>query len=107
MAVSFQDILNKINTGAQIAAALEPSLQLFSTDHATATQQIIQIAGAGVAALSSDIQVQQEAASAAQLAASFVPLVFSFMSLFHKAKPATVVAIPQPSTIPTQTNSSV
>ena len=81
---SFADILAKITTGAQIALAVEPALAQFSTDHVTATQQLLNIAGAGVAAESSDPQIQAEATSAAQLAASLVPLVFSLFSLFKK-----------------------
>lgn len=84
MAANFNDILTKINTGAQIAAAIEPSLQLYGTDHAAATQQIINIAGAGVAALTTDTTIQNEATASAQLASSLVPLVFQFISLFHK-----------------------
>jgi hypothetical protein len=58
-----------------------------STDHVTATQQILQIIGAGVAAESSDTTVQQDSLAAAQLASSLVPLAFTLFSLF-KGKPA-------------------
>ena len=82
----FADVLSKINTGAQIATALTPELQQYSTDHVAATQGILQIAGAGVAAESNDPTVQTEATAAAQLASSVVPLVFQLISFFKHKK---------------------
>ena len=96
---NFQDILNKINIGAQIAAAVQPALVQFSADHVSGTQQILQIAGASVAAESSDPQIQAEAAAAATLASSLVPLAFSLFSLFRK-KPAAPAVIPSPAAQP-------
>ena len=42
----FATILSKINTASQIVTAAEPALAEFSADHVTATQQLLQIAGA-------------------------------------------------------------
>jgi hypothetical protein len=81
---SFADILNKINTGAQIAQAIEPTIAPFGADHIAGTQQILQIAGAAVAAETSDATIQAEAVESAELASSLVPLVFAFKSLFSK-----------------------
>lgn len=85
---NFQDILTKIQTAAQIAQAVEPALAQYSTDHVAATQNILQIAGAGVAAEVSDPQIQQEAVASAQIASTLVPLFFQFFALFHHKKAA-------------------
>jgi hypothetical protein len=45
--MDFATILSRINTGAQIAQAVTPAIQQYGTDHVAATQQILQIAGAG------------------------------------------------------------
>ena len=88
--MDFATVLSKISTGAQIAQAVTPEIEQYSTDHVAATQQILQIAGAGVAAESNDKNVQAEAIASAQLASSVVPLVFELFSWFkHKqAEPA-------------------
>ncbi len=52
--MDFATILSKISTGAQIAQAVTPEIEQYGTDHVAATQQILQIAGAGVAAETSD-----------------------------------------------------
>ena len=83
---NFQDLLGKIQTASQIVTAAEPAIAEYSTDHVAATQQLLQIAGAGVAAETSDAGVQAEATGAAQLASSLVPLFFSLFSLFKKKK---------------------
>ena len=85
--MDFTTLLAKINTGAQIAQAAAPSIQQYSTDHVAATQQLLQVAGAGVAAETSDKNIQEEALASSQLAASLVPLAFELFSLF-KHKPA-------------------
>ena len=84
--MDFATILPKISTGAQIATAVTPEIEQYGTDHVAATQQILQIAGAGVAAESSDKTVQTEAVAAAQLASSVVPLVFELFSWFKHTK---------------------
>ncbi len=88
--MDFATILSKISTGAQIAQAVTPGIQQYGTDHAAATQQILQVAGAGVAAETSDKTVQAEALASAQLASSVVPLAFALFSCFkhNKAAPA-------------------
>ncbi len=84
--MDFATVLSKISTGAQIAQAAAPEIEQYSSDHVAATQQILQIAGAGVAAESSDKNVQAEAVASAQPASSVVPLVFELFSCFkHKA----------------------
>jgi len=86
----FADILNKINTGAQIAQAAEPSIEQYGADHVAATQELLKIAGAGVAAETSDQTVAAEAQESAQLAASLVPLAFQLFSAFrHKPQAQT------------------
>ena len=80
--MDFATILSKISTGAQIAQAVTPEIQQYGTDHVAATQQILQIAGAGVAAETSDKTVAAEAQAAAQLASSVVPLAFELFSCF-------------------------
>ena len=87
-AVNFADILAKINTAAQIAAAAQPDIVQFSTDHAAGTQQLLQLAGAAVASETTDSTVQSEAVESAQLASSLVPDNFALFSLFHKKKTA-------------------
>jgi len=83
--MDFATVLSKISTGAQIAQAAAPQIEQYSSDHVAATQQILQIAGAGVAAESNDKNVQAEAVAAAELASSVVPLVFELFSCFkHK-----------------------
>ena len=86
--MDFATLLSKISTGAQIAQAVTPAIQQYGTDHVAATQQILQIAGAGVAAETSDKTVQSEALASAQLASSIVPLVFELFSFFKQKKPA-------------------
>lgn len=87
--MDFADVLNKINTGAQIAQAALPAVEQYGSDHVSATQQLLQIAGAGVAAETSDKQVAAEAMASAQLASSLVPLAFELFKAFgHKPKPA-------------------
>jgi hypothetical protein len=80
--MDFATILSKISTGAQIAQAVTPEIQQYGTDHVAATQQILQIAGAGVAAETNDKTVQAEALASAQLASSVVPLAFELFSCF-------------------------
>ena len=82
----FATILAKISTAAQVVQAAEPAIVTFSTDHVTGTQQLLQIAGAAVAAESGDANVQQEAVASAQLASSLVPTIFALLALFHKKK---------------------
>ena len=84
--MDFATALAKISTASQIATAAVPAIQQYSTDHVAATQQILQIAGAGVAAESNDKDIQAEAQASAQLAASLVPLVFQLAGLFKKKK---------------------
>ena len=48
--MDFATLLSKISTGAQIAQAVTPEIQQYGADHVAATQQILKIAGAGVAA---------------------------------------------------------
>jgi len=86
--MDFASVLSKINTGAEIAQAVTPNIEKYSDDHVAATQQILQIAGAGVAAESSDKNVQAEAVASAQLASNVVPLVFALFSCFRQKKPA-------------------
>ena len=88
--MDFATILSKISTGAQIAQAVTPEIQQYGNDHVAATQQILQIAGAGVAAETNDKTVQSEALASAQLASSIVPLAFELFSCFkhNKAVPA-------------------
>ena len=87
--MDFATVLSKISTGAQIAQAAAPQIEQYSSDHVAATQQILQIAGAGVAAESNDKNVQAEAVAAAELASSVVPLVFELFSCFkHKTSAA-------------------
>jgi len=86
--MDFATILSKISTGAQIAQVAAPQIQQYGSDHVAATQQILQIAGAGVAAETSDKTVQTEAVASAQLASSIVPLVFDLFSWFKHNKPA-------------------
>lgn len=90
--MDFATVLSKISTGAQIAQAVTPAIQQYGSDHVAATQQILQIAGAGVAAESSDKNVQAEALASAQLASSVVPLVFQLIACFKHPKPATAAA---------------
>ena len=90
--MDFATLLSKISTGAQIAQAVTPAIQQYGTDHVAATQQILQIAGAGVAAETSDKNVQEEAVAAAQLASSVVPLAFELFSAFNHKKPAAAPA---------------
>ena len=85
--MDFATVLSKISTGAQIAQAAAPEIQQYSTDHVAATQQILQIAGAGVAAETSDKNVQAEAVASAQLASSLVPLMFELFSCFKHNTP--------------------
>ena len=86
--MDFATILSKISTGAQIAQAVTPEIQQYGADHVAATQQILKIAGAGVAAETSDKTVQAEALASAQLASSIVPLAFELFSCFKHNKPA-------------------
>jgi len=86
--MDFATLLSKISTGAQIAQAVSPEIQQFGADHVAATQEILKIAGAGVAAETSDKNVQEEAMAAAQLASSVVPLAFELFSCFRHKKPA-------------------
>jgi len=86
--MDFATILSKISTGAQIAQAVAPQIQQYGADHVAATQQILQIAAAGVAAETADKTVQTEAVASAQLASSVVPLVFALFSCFKHNKPA-------------------
>ena len=90
--MDFATILTKISTGAQIAQAAAPAIQQYGADHISATQQILQIVGAGVAAESSDKAVQTEAVAAAQLASSLVPLAFALFSCFKHKLPSPVPA---------------
>ena len=92
--MDFATVLSKISTGAQIAQAAVPEIDQYSSDHVAATQQILQIAGAGVAAEASDKNVQAEAVASAQLASSLVPLAFELFSCFKhkKAAPAQAAA---------------
>ncbi len=90
--MDFATLLKKINTGAQIAQAVTPAIQQYGDDHVAATQQILQIAGAGVAAETSDKTVQAEAVASAQLAASVVPLAFELLSWLRQPKVATAKA---------------
>ena len=84
--MDFATVLSKISTGAQIAAAVTPEIEQYGTDHVAATQQILQIAGAGVASETSDKNVQAEALASAQLASSVVPLAFELFSWFKHPK---------------------
>jgi hypothetical protein len=59
--MDFATVLSKISTGAQVATAVTPEIEQYGDDHVAATQQILQIAGAGVAAEASDKNVQAEA----------------------------------------------
>jgi len=86
--MDFATVLSKISTGAQIAQAVTPDIQQYGADHVAATQQILQIAGAGVAAETSDKTVQAEALAAAQLASSVVPLAFALFAAFKHKKAA-------------------
>ena len=86
--MDFATLLSKISTGAQIAQAATPAIQQYGTDHVAATQQILQIAGAGVAAETNDKTVQAEALASAQLASSIVPLAFELFSWFKHNKTA-------------------
>jgi hypothetical protein len=86
--MDFATVLSKISTGAQIATAVTPEIEQYGADHVAATQQILQIAGAGVAAETSDKTVQAEAVASAQLASSVVPLVFKLLSWFKQSKAA-------------------
>jgi hypothetical protein len=85
---SFADILSKISTAAQIAQTVTPAIELFGKDHLASTQEILQIAGAGVSVFNGDPQVQAEAAAAAALASTLAPLAFQLIGLFHKKKTA-------------------
>jgi hypothetical protein len=87
--MTFNDVLQKIQIAAQVAVSAEQSLTLWGTDHIAATQGILQTAGAGVAAMTNDAQIQAEAQAAAVAASSLVPLVFQLFSLFHHKKAAT------------------
>ena len=80
----FATLLQKINTGAQIATTLSPAIQEYGTDHVKATQDVIATIGAGVAAESTNTQTQNEAIASAQLASSLVPMIFQMISLFKK-----------------------
>jgi hypothetical protein len=86
--MDFATILSKISTGAQIAQVASPEIEQYGTDHVAATQQLLQIAGAGVAAETNDKTVQAEAVASAQLASKVVPLVFKLLSSFKHQKPA-------------------
>jgi len=90
--MDFATILSKISTGAQIAQAAVPQIEQYGNDHVAATQQILQAAGAGVAAESSDPTVQTEAVESAQLACNIVPLVFELFSWFKQKKAAVPAA---------------
>ena len=90
--MDFATLLKKISTGAQIAQAVTPEIEEYGTDHVAATQQILQIAGAGVAAETSDKTVQAEAVASAQLASSVVPLAFELFSWLKQPKSATAKA---------------
>ncbi len=90
--MDFATLLSKISTGAQIAQAAAPEIQQYGTDHVAATQQILKIVGAGVAAETSDKTVQDEALASAQLASSVVPLAFELFSAFQHKKPAAAAA---------------
>jgi len=90
--MDFATLLSKISTGAQIAQAVTPEIQQFGADHVAATQEILKIAGAGVAAETSDKTVQEEALASAQLASSVVPLAFELFSAFQHKKPAPAAA---------------
>jgi hypothetical protein len=82
--MDFATVLSKISTGAPIAQAAAPEIEQYGADHVAATHQILQIAGAGVAAESSDKNVQAEAVASAQLASRVVPLVFELFSCFKQ-----------------------
>ena len=86
--MDFATLLKKISTGAQIVQAVTPEIEQYSTDHVAATQQILQIAGAGVAAETSDKNVQEEALASAQLVSTLVPLAFDLFSCFKHNKQA-------------------
>ena len=94
--MDFATVLSKINTGAQIAQTAAPEIEQYGNDHVAATQEILQAAGAGVAAETSDKTVQAEAVASAQLASKVVPLVFKLFSCFKHPKPR-----PAPATSPT------
>lgn len=84
LSLKFTDIFNKINTAGQIVTAAEAGIAEYSTDHVAATQELLAVAGAGVAAETSDTTIQAEAQAAATEASQFVPLVFQLLSLFKK-----------------------
>jgi hypothetical protein len=90
--MDFATVLSKISTGAQIAQAVTPEIEQYGADHVAATQQILQIAGAGVAAETSDKNVQAEAVASAQLASQVVPLAFELFSWFKHQKAAPAAA---------------
>jgi hypothetical protein len=77
--MNFQLLLQKIQTAGQIALAADETLTQGSSDHVTATQEVLQVAGASVAAESSDPVVQQEAVEATQLASTLTPLFFGLV----------------------------
>jgi hypothetical protein len=86
--MDFATVLSKISTGAQIAQAVAPEIEQYGNDHVAATQQILQIAGAGVAAESGDKNVQAKAVASAQLASQIAPLAFELFSWFKHKKAA-------------------
>lgn len=97
-AMDFASLLSKISTAAQIAQAAAPQVAAFGSDHVTATQNLLQIAGAGVAAETNDKNIQGEALAAASLASSLTPLVFQLWGLFgHKKAPVVpITPVPNP-----------
>jgi hypothetical protein len=88
MTMDFATILSKISAGAQIAQEAAPEIEQYGDNHVAATQEILQVAGAGVAAESTDKNVQAEALASAQVASKIVPLVFKLLSSFKHPKPA-------------------
>jgi hypothetical protein len=92
--MDFATLLQKISTGAQIAQAITPTVKQYSADHVAATQEVLQVVGAGVAAESNDTTVQQESMAAAQLASSLVPLAFTLFALFKKTPAPAAAAKP-------------
>lgn len=84
----FDTILSKIQTASQIVTAAEPAIEEYGTDHVAATQQLLQVAAAGVGA-ETNSTIAGEAGAVAELAVPLVPLFFKLFSLFKK-KPAVV-----------------
>ena len=93
---AFTDVLDKINIASQIALAVEPAIQEWSTDHVKSVQDIIITSAAGVGAL--DPALIPEVTAAAQLAVTVVPLVFGIFSLFkhNTPTPPPLPPVPKP-----------